>query len=386
MPGAILSFLGGWWVRWFGRTGNAPSPEPAIGLFEPAAPPEPISAPAMALREPDASEPAASVPADKTAEQSFLETVRMERVGACEKREFVADAQVREVTLEALKALRQIPALQSLVQGVTRIMAQDGVSIDEIVEALQKDSALCVRVLSMANSAAVASESRVVDLQTAVHLIGVSRIRRLAQAVFTMRDAQRVAEGLDWRHLWIHALATADIAEELERRIRPSSNSQVHMAGLLHDVGKIVLSTVAADAYRDVLVASWNGEGRLEDLERRRFGVDHREAGVIFARGSRLSDIVIDAIAHHDDPTKAEGYGFEVALVSAADFISKARGLGFSGARLDASDGELEELPAWKVLAEQTGWAIDVAQLEDGMSAFFATLRSDMRSLHEVVA
>jgi len=155
------------------------------------------------------------------------------------------------------------------------------------------------------------------------------------------------------------------------------------MAALLHDVGKIVLSTVAPDAYRDIIVASWNGEGRLEDLERENLGVDHREAGFIFARGNRLSDVVVEAIAHHDDPTKAGAHRFEVALVSIANFMSKARGLGFSGARLEAGDGELEDLPAWCVVEEESGRAPDVTQLEDEMSGFFATLRLDMRSLRD---
>lgn len=292
----------------------------------------------------------------------------------------------RAGTLRALEGLRQIPALQSLVQGVTRIMCRDGVCLDEVAEALQKDSALCVRVLTMANSAAVGPEQRIEDLQTALQMLGIARVRRVAQAVFTLRDTQRMTEGLDWRHLWIHALATAAIAEELERRIRPATSQHVYMAALLHDVGKIALSTVDADAYRDVVVASWNGAGRLEDLERAALGVDHREAGVVFARGNRLSQAVVEAIAHHDDPAQAQAHRFEVALVSAANFISKARGLGFSGARLEAADGDLENLAAWEILSEEGGFAVDAARLEQEMSGFFATLRDDLRGMHECAA
>jgi putative nucleotidyltransferase with HDIG domain len=297
-----------------------------------------------------------------------------------------ADPQVRIDTLKALESLRQIPALQSLVQGVTRIMGREGVDLGEVAEALQKDSALSVRVLSMANSAAIAPEMRIDDLQTALQMLGIARVRRVAQAVFTMRDAHKMADGLDWRHLWIHALATAAIAEELERRIRPSGTQQVYMAALLHDVGKIVLSTVAPDAYRDVIVGSWNGDGRLEDLERGVLGVDHREAGVIFAKANRLTEVVIQSIAHHDDPFQAESHRFEVALVTIANYISKARGFGFSGARLDAADGELENLPAWKILDEEAGDRIDVNLLGSEMAGFYVTLRGDLRGMRESAA
>jgi putative nucleotidyltransferase with HDIG domain len=214
-----------------------------------------------------------------------------------------------------------------------------------------------------------------------VQMLGVASVRRIAQAVFTLRGAQGMVEGLDWRHLWIHALATAAIAEELDRRISPDPSHQIYMAGLLHDVGKIVLSTVAVDAYRDILVASWNGQGRLEALERDRMGVDHREAGVIFARANKLSDAVVETNAHHGDPENAESNRREVALVSIANFMCKARGLGFSGSRLDASDGDLESLPAWKVIASEIGRDPDVAMLERDMADFLAVLRAEMRGL-----
>lgn len=260
-------------------------------------------------------------------------------------------------------------------------MGRDEVSMEEVCGALQKDSALCLRILAIANSAAISPEQRIDDLKNAVQMLGIARVRRTAQAVFTLREAQRMADGLDWRHLWIHALATAAIAEELDRRLRPVPSPQTYMAGLLHDVGKIALATAAGDDYRDILVASWNGEGRLEDLERERLGVDHRESGEAFVRRNRLSGVVIAAVGHHDDPSKAEAHRFEAALVSIANFISKEHGLGFSGSRLDASDGDLEKLPAWDVIAEEIGHAPNVTQLEKDIDGFLTGLRSDLRGV-----
>jgi putative nucleotidyltransferase with HDIG domain len=379
MSQAIMSFLGGWWARWLVRA----SGKHAFSVTK--APQESGSAaskdaasPAVAIH---GAKPDADCYEEAAVEQSFLETVKMDQVSDFTKTPFSMDPRVRQSTLTALGKLRQIPALQSLVQGVVKIMARDGVTVDEIVESLEKDSALCVRVLAMANSVTVSPEQRIEDLQTAVQMLGMASVRRVAQAVFTLRGAQGMVDGLDWRHLWIHALATAAIAEELDRRISPTPSTQIYMAGLMHDLGKIVLSTVAVDAYRDVIVASWNGQGRLEKLEHDRLGVDHREAGVIFAKANGLSDVVIDAIAHHGAPEGAEHHRREVALVSIANFMCKARGLGFSGSRLDPSDGDLESLPAWKVLGSECGRETDVPALEREMTDFLAVLRVEMRGL-----
>jgi len=318
------------------------------------------------------------------AAQSLIETLGLEALPAPVARAHVADPQVRERTLAALHDLRQIPALQSLAQGFMQALSRPEVAVDEVVGAIAKDSALCVRVLRMANSVLVSPERRIEDLDTAVQMLGVSRVRKAAQALFTLRDANRVAEGFDWRHLWIHALATAAIAEELEQELRSAGDSQLHLAALLHDVGKIVLSTIAPEDYRDILVLAWNENGRLEDLERERLGVDHREAGVLFAQHNGLPAVVVEAIAHHDRPEAAEQHRFEVALVTVANYVSKSHGLGFSGARLDASDGEFGELAAWRVVEETCGAQPNIEAIEDELGPFITGLRAELRELREV--
>src|SRR6478735_8596164 len=182
-----------------------------------------------------------------------------------------ADSALRTQTLEVLQQLQQIPALQSLAQGFLRAATQADGSVEEVVAAVEKDPALCMRVLRLANSAFVKPEKKIEDIFTAVQMLGMRRVSALAQALFTMRDARSMAGGLDWRHLWIHALATAAIAEELEQRLGRPAGQQLYMAALLHDVGKIVLSTVAPEIYSSILEQVLSDGSRLDVLERERF-------------------------------------------------------------------------------------------------------------------
>lgn len=394
MVDRLLSKLGGWWVRLWRRT-----PPSASSTQLPAAPaPVPpddearLNAWERAAHETRApfesaagEATATTKPAEATAEQCLIEVLGVEALPVHAKEVMVADPAARDRTLASLKSLRQIPALQSLAQGFLRAMNRPEVSVGEVIEAIEKDSALCVRVLRMANSVLVSPEQRIEDLDTAVQMLGVARVRKAAQALFTLRDANRVAEGFDWRHLWIHALATAAIAEELERRLRPNAESQIHLAGLLHDVGKIVLSTIAPDTYRDVLVVTWNGNGRLEELERMRLGVDHREAGRMFAEQNQLPAVVVACIAHHDRPESGGDFRFEVALVAMANYLSKAHGLGFSGAQLDERDGEFVELSAWEIVEQTCGFKPDREEFETALEEFVTGLRGELRTLREEV-
>lgn len=295
------------------------------------------------------------------------------------------DPELRARSLETLGKLQQIPALQSLAQGFMRATSRTDGSVDEVVAAVEKDPALCVRVLRMANSALVRPEQRIEDIFTAVQMLGLHRVGTLAQAIFTMRDARNMAGsgGLDWRHLWIHALATAAIADELKRQMGGSAGHQLYLAALLHDVGKIVLSTVAPETYRGIMTQVWAGEGRLDALELASFGVGHCEAGVIFGRQSGLPEEVIAAIAHHADPAKAETHRETVAVVSLANYLSKSYGLGFSGNRLEEIDGDFEALPGWAVLAEAAGGNPDVARMAEDMRTFIGGLKQELLGLRE---
>lgn len=394
MSGALLSLVGGWWARLFGRADLARAPIVAESVAAEAIE-TPKKLPAYFPTGSGVEDDGAVSLAERVAEtreaarleaaRSLAETLGVEAVPVVAGRARMADPKVRERTLASLRDLQQIPALQSLAQGFLQAMSRPEVAVDEVVKAISKDSALCVRVLRMANSVLVSPERRIEDLDTAVQMLGVARVRKAAQALFTLRDANRVAEGFDWRHLWIHALGTAAIAEELEQQLRSAGDSQLHLAALLHDVGKIVLSTIAPDDYRDVLVTAWNENGRLEDLERERLGVDHREAGVLFAKHNGLPDVVVEAIAHHDHPETAERHRLEVALVAVANYVSKAHGLGFSGARLDESDGEFEDLPAWDVIAEECGARPNPAAVEAELEDFVTGLRLELRELREAV-
>ncbi|MDQ5980074.1 MAG: hypothetical protein QG602_3049 [Verrucomicrobiota bacterium] len=369
MSAALAALFRGWWVRFYLRPKPAaPTPArvellaktedtPAVAL---AVEPEPMAQPAIAA----------------SSSRSPLGVTRAPFIP-------VAQPALRASTLAKLATLQQIPSLQALAQGFLRATARSDGSIEDVVAAVEKDPALCVRVLRMANSAFVASEQRIEDVATAVQMLGLQRVNTLSHALFMMRDAHNTNGGVDWRHLWMHALATAAIAEEIEKQLGRETGQQLYLAALLHDVGKIVLSTVAPEAYRAIMDKAWNSEGRLDALETVCFGVGHSEAGVIFAQQSGLPGEVITGIAHHADPAQAESHRLTVAVVSLANYLAKFYGLGFSGTRLDEADGELEVQPGWAVIAGETGATPDIAGISQAVDGVVGGLKQDLLSLRD---
>ncbi|MDB6094773.1 MAG: histidine kinase [Verrucomicrobia bacterium] len=292
-------------------------------------------------------------------------------------------ALIRARILNNLKELHQIPALSMLAQGFSRTMSRPDVTVEEVVASVAKDQALSVRILRMANSVEVSSEQRIDNLGVAVQMLGVERVRKAADAVFILNNASSTSSGLDWRHLWVHALGTAAIAEKLEKLVRNQDGSVVYLTGLLHDVGKIVLSTLVPDDYKAVLVESWKENNLLENVERLRLGVDHSEAGVAFGEQNKLGDSIIQVIKHHADPQLAVNHRFEVAVVSIANYLAKAYGFGFSGSLIQEGGTSFEELPGWDIIAEETGTRPYFVDIEEPMQAFAQKLRGELAALRE---
>ena len=385
----LLGWLG------FSKAKAEAAPEPKTASQTPAVPPPAsVSAPSAAAI---AAEPAKgkSKPEPKprpsqrpeTDEHAVKPEVAIRQMLKVKSLAEAAKAQspddVRAQTLNELKALKELPALKSLAQGFARIVSRPDVDISEVVDSISKDQGLSVRILRMANSAEVSSEQRIDSLDVAVQMLGVNRVRQAADAVSILSLPSSAGDSLDWKHLWIHALGTAAISERLEGLIRGERASAVYVAGLLHDAGKIVLSTLQPEAYRGVLLDAWNELDPLERLEVARFGVDHAEAGVNFARQNGMGEIIVQAIAHHGRPEQAEAHRLEVALVSLGNFLAKAYGVGFSGSRLSERDGEFADHPAWAIIEQEIGRRPDIDQISDQMKVFIKRLRTQLAALRE---
>ena len=389
MPSLTQSPIRRWWFRFW-----------CIGRRLPISSIVPVKLPVTAESRPATPEPVAVdlKPSVATVVRADADTVRTALaemlMGPVEVQAATALAggtvdqvALRATTLSALNELRQIPSLHSLARGFTMTANRDGVSVDEVVESIGKDPALCVRVLRMANSAFIGPANRIDDLPSAVQMLGVVRIRSLVQMLYTLRDSRAIAPGFDWRHLWLHALATAALSEEIERELGLRTGPLLYLAALLHDVGKIVLSVIAPEGYRDILLATWQDSRPLEEMERERFGLTHREAGEVYLRQNNLSEAVLATVAHHNAPAEApEEHRVIAAVVSIANYVSKTYGLGFSGAMLTTDDGEFEDLPAWRVLEPETGRMPDIAALEERLKACIPAIKTQLLKLRDGVS
>jgi two-component system cell cycle response regulator len=208
--------------------------------------------------------------------------------------------------------------------------AADAAAVARVIET---EPALATKVLRIVNSAYYGFSRRVDSIQRAVTLLGFAAIRRVAlHLLFFDGLISRVGGGdFDRLFFWQHSLMVAILSRLLAERLRHPEPDAVYAAGLLHDLGKIMLETHGRVRYSALLEATRHSANPVLEDERRFFGASHDEVGAVISRDWDLPALICQVQSLHHRETAADLDGAEalgVAIVSLADFIAWTQGLG----------------------------------------------------------
>src|SRR4051794_2525407 len=202
---------------------------------------------------------------------------------------------------DAIGRIGQLPVLDRALRRVRDLAGDPESDTNELVAAIETDPGLAANVLRFANSAACARPIRAQTLRQAVNLVGRISVGRLAveAAVCRFFELAPGTGGASRGVLHVHASQVAAIAAALAERAGADVEA-AHLAGLLHDLGKLVMPLAFGEAELDAVAREHPIGAARAELERERFGVDHARAGEIFAREAFLEARVFNAIgAHH---------------------------------------------------------------------------------------
>lgn len=190
-----------------------------------------------------------------------------------------------------------LPPLPAVAVRAIALARDPNVGTDQLVRVVSTDAALAARVVSIARSVRYMRREPPRTLDAAIQTVGFQALRRILIAA-SARAAYR-ADDVVAQTLWEHALATALAADELARLAGEPRGGGSFIAGLMHDIGKLVLHL--SDGRRFAAL-DHDDEGREAEI----FGVTHCQVGACLAEHWGLEDDVVWAIlAHHDAPKEA---------------------------------------------------------------------------------
>jgi putative nucleotidyltransferase with HDIG domain len=226
-------------------------------------------------------------------------------------------------------SLRDLPVLPSIVLDLIHSLDRDDVDVTTLAEKMSRDQALAAKILRLANSSFYGLAAKVKTVKQAIVVLGFDSARALAVAsnvIDTFGGGAGGARRVDAADFWRHSIATALCAKNLASRADLDPDA-AFIAGLLHDIGRLVLAISFPDRYAEVLDDCERNDATVDAAELRVFGLDHQRAGQMLAEAWKFPPLIQRAIGQHHAPAGAD-LGDLPGVVHAANAMVHALELG----------------------------------------------------------
>lgn len=225
-----------------------------------------------------------------------------------------------------LKGVEGLITLPHVYLHINALIEDPDSTMNDIAKAVSQDPSFTVRLLRLANSSFYGFASKIDTAHKAVSVIGTSQIRNLALSMSVASSFEGLPNELvSMDNFWRHSLYCALIARLLARRAKGCDPDAVFTAGLLHDIGELIIFNRLPELARESLLLV---QDQVDDLpiylaERRVIGYDHAQVGGELASQWGLPPLLIECIAHHHEIENSRQYPRETALVHLANIIAQ---------------------------------------------------------------
>ena len=254
--------------------------------------------------------------------------------------------------LSQLSRCPSLPSLGSINKALQGLLIVEQRYTAHIAEIIRRDPSLTSRLLRLVNSVYYGLSTPVNSIEEAVFYLGVRQIRQLAMVTPVIEDFQRLTRQCDfpWREFWQHCIGTAILTREVTASINAQADDSDYVAGLVHDVGKIVMAWTFPDHFTEIHRQSAASTRELIEIENEVLGIDHAELGALYLERHHLPELMVNSARYHHHPEKAVQFPQTVAAVQIADLLLRSEKMGFSGNHREVTRDECFAASGWKML------------------------------------
>lgn len=234
------------------------------------------------------------------------------------------DSKVKRV----VSNVRNLPTPPIVFHQIQKVINDANVSADQIASILSEDPAMSVKVLRLTNSAFYGLSREIESVKHAVIIIGLEAIKNLVLSASVLDMFKGKSIDADYQEkFWRHSLATAFACRLIAKKYRINvmvDPDAAFSAGLLHDVGKMVLSCFLEEEYKKFREArAANTTSQDYEVEQELFGFTHAEIGGFLGQQWKIPQKLIDAISHHHNPGEINKESAFACVVNIANWLAK---------------------------------------------------------------
>ena len=252
----------------------------------------------------------------------------------------IIDTEIEKPDLGELKdAIKKVHSIPQIVFKILRMVREDKYSLQDIADEVKQDQVISAKLLKLCNSAFFNKKIQADSIDRGLVMLGEKQLVQVVMSAafedfFTgNRKGYSQCKG----GLYNHAIGTAMISEKLAQIAQCAQPDIAYTAGLLHDIGKVVLDQYMGQAYPFFYRRTQIDNEKLFLAEKDTFGITHDDIGAMLAKEWSLPDSLIDSIKNHHNPDNAFSDQVLVSIVYLADLLMSRFLVGQELERLDAN-------------------------------------------------
>ena len=236
----------------------------------------------------------------------------IEQLRAAIQRAYALREVLKNDTLQGLVAgMRTIPSMPTIFMEIKKEAESRSSSLKTIGQIVSKDIGMTARLLQLVNSAYFGLRRDVSTVEQAVNILGLDTLQALVLSVqvFSQFEEKRAATQFHFERLWKDSLNVAMLARSIAKAEQCPLHEmeRAYTAGLLHDVGILVLATNLADRYGVIIKKASDGSCEVWNAEQSEFGTTHAEVGAYLLGLWGLGDPIVQSVAYHHRPGDCPG-------------------------------------------------------------------------------
>jgi HD-like signal output (HDOD) protein/CheY-like chemotaxis protein len=254
-----------------------------------------------------------------------------------------------------------LPCLSSTYDALMRVLGQEGCTANDVAKVVACDMVLTAKVMQLVNSAFFGTPRRVDNVVEAVSCLGIDVVRGLVATVEVFDGFEGVLDETCMIDLFNHSLRVGSLCRELAiaEGMTVRDQEDALLAGMLHDIGKLVLARAYPTEYKAIL-GTGDEWWPSRDAQRQKLGVSHSEVGAYLLGLWGFQIHIVEAVAYHDRPSACEVPIFSLTTLvhSANALVCSSHGSeAHAPAEIDreylATVGKLEAFDGWMALQQE---------------------------------
>lgn len=250
-----------------------------------------------------------------------------------------------------LNQIDSVATLPHIATEILEVMRNKSASMRKIAGVIEKDPSITVKILKIANSPLWGAVGRVESVQRALILLGLKQVSNIVIAISLYSTFARLKPNphFDRQKFWQHSIGTAQTARKLSGALEINFQGEEFVAGLIHDLGKIVLDQFMSETFKQINEEICEHPDNPLEIEQKHLGCTHAEIGAALLQRWNFPTPITMALQFHHYPEKAPDHRDMVAIIHLADII--CRYLEDGAENKTAPD--LTENMAWQILVQQ---------------------------------